>query len=468
MQLLINHNLVTLDLPTGRVLLDVLRDTLGLKGTKEGCREGDCGACTVLLGWLENNSLVYQAVDSCLLPLGDCAGKHVVTIEGIHAAALNPLQSAFIDAGAVQCGFCTPGLIMALTAHLLNATSADLQEAIMAVAGNICRCTGYAGIRRAIERVLADTPAGLLASKPGSPQRLTQLITAGLLPDYFSRVRGDLRRLRQERQEIPPQPGAIVAGGTDLYVQRGEHFHDREVTLLADREDFKKITLNQGICTIGAAVTVETLRRSSVLQEIVPAFTAGLNLVAATQIRNRATVAGNIINASPIGDLTILLLALDATIHLVDTRSDTPRALPLRHFFTGYKTMQRSADELVSAFSFSAPAPHHFLSFEKVSKRTWMDIASVNSALQLNVQDAIIREAHVAAGGVAPIPLYLAKTSALLLNRKVDEETLAAAIACARSEITPISDVRGSAVYKSMLLGQLLRAHFVKTGLLTD
>ncbi len=458
MQVMINQQVLELQLPTGRVLLDVLRDTLDLKGTKEGCREGDCGACTVLIGRMENDRIVYDAVDSCLMPVGDCTGKQVVTIEGLNTADPSPLQRALIEAGAVQCGFCTPGLVMSMTAYLINATSADVGEAVMSVAGNICRCTGYSGIRRAIERVLDIVPPGLFSSDPSTPQRITALIASGFLPEYFATVAAELKKMGLSPQMQTMDTQALVAGGTDIYVQRGEDLQNRHVGLLADRPDLKRIQVHEGICSIGAAVTVETLRRSGILHEVLPQLAASLELVSSTQIRNRATVAGNIINASPIGDLTIMLLALDAHIHLRSFDEKQQRSLPLRHFFTGYKTMQRHDEELVTALSFAIPPASARFSFEKVSKRTYLDIASVNSAMLLDIQGGMVITAHVSAGGVAPIPLYLSKTSLLLRNCKINEETVARTVACALTEISPISDVRGSARYKKLLLGQLIRA----------
>lgn len=458
MQVMINQQILELQLPTGRVVLDVLRDTLDLKGTKEGCREGDCGACTVLIGRPENDRIVYDAVDSCLMPMGDCAGKQVVTIEGLNTADLSPLQRALVEEGAVQCGFCTPGLVMSMTAHLINATSADVGEAVMSVAGNICRCTGYSGIRRAIEKVLNIVPPGLFSSNPSTPQRIAALIGSGFLPGYFAGVAAELKKIATPPQMPAEDAQALIAGGTDIYVQRGEDLQNHHVGLLADRSDLKKIQIREGICSIGAAVTVETLRRSEILREILPQLAASLELVSSTQIRNRATVAGNIINASPIGDLTIMLLALDAEIHLQSFDEKQRRSLPLRHFFTGYKTMQRHEEELVTALSFAIPPASARFSFEKVSKRTYLDIASVNSALLLDMHGDKIKTAHLSAGGVAPIPLYLTKTSAMLCGCSVTEETIVRTATSAVTEISPISDVRGSARYKKLLLGQLIRA----------
>jgi xanthine dehydrogenase small subunit len=314
--------------------------------------------------------------------------------------------------------------------------------------------------------VLAELPEEVFDESPNTTQRIERLVKQGILPDYFCSIPERLSGLAAYPQPTADASFPLVAGGTDIYVQKGEHLHEQNITSLADRPDLKGIKIANDLCTIGAAVTVESLRRSDVLIQAFPRLVKSLELVSSTQIRNRATVAGNIINASPIGDLTILLLALDAEIHLITMDGDKKRSMPLCVFFTGYKTMERRAEELVSAFTFKLPSEKAFYNFEKVSKRTYLDIASVNTAMQLEVEDGIIHSVHLSAGGVAPIPLYLTKTSAFLPGRPVSRETIVDAIACAGDEIAPISDVRGSAEYKRLLLGKLIEAHFISTGLI--
>jgi len=512
MQLLVNHNPVDLEVHPGGVALDLLRGPLGLSGVKEGCREGDCGACTILHGHLQDGRIIYQSVVSCLLPLGDCAGTHLVTIEGLNPAPaatgpfadrhpVTPLQQAFVDQGAIQCGFCTPGLVMALTGWLLNAASWDEEEALLSVAGNICRCTGYLAIRRAIRQVLTRLPD---AAAP----RLDSLIAAGYLPAWFAAVPAQLAALQPpaaagaargtDEPAVPeaaagiqldgagkaapdadepalsetavelrpsaagaPAPGIIrVAGGTDLFVQKPEALESASLELLSRRPDLGGITVAAGHCRIGGAVTVEELRRSSALATALPGLPHYLRLISSTQIRNRATVAGNLVNASPIGDLTILLLALAAEVELSDNMLS--RHLPLRAFYLGYKKLDLQEGELVAAVHFALPGAGDLFNFEKVSRREHLDIASVNSACLLRHNGATVEEVHLSAGGVAPVPLYLERCCAYLRGRELDEAVLTEALRVAGGEIAPMSDVRGTAEYKQLLLGQLLRAHFIR------
>lgn len=464
MQLLINKSPVDLETNPGGVALDLLRGPLGLTGVKEGCREGDCGACTVLHGRLQQGRVLYQAVVSCLLPLGDCAGTHLVTIEGLSPVPsnaadthgrhpLSPLQQAFLDQGAIQCGFCTPGLIVALTGWLLNAAHWDEEEALLSIAGNICRCTGYLSIRRAVRQLLARLPA---AETP----RLESLIAAGMVPEYFATVPAQLAALQQPAV-AGPLPGSIrIAGGTDLLVQKPERVAAAAVELIGGRADLRGIDIAGGMCRIGGAVTVEELRLSTALSTVLPGLPRFLKLVSSTQIRNRATVAGNLVNASPIGDLTILLLALGAEVELTDGTSS--RSLPLRAFYLGYKKLEQREEELVAAVRFPLPRSGDLYNFEKVGRREHLDIASVNSACLLRLNGGRIGEIYLSAGGVAPVPLYLEACCAYLRGRELDESVLTEALRVAASEITPIDDVRGSAEYKRLLLRQLLRAHFVR------
>jgi xanthine dehydrogenase small subunit len=429
---LLNRDVVETGLPAGTVLLDFLRRQRGLTGTKEGCREGDCGACLVLLGEPRGGEILYRPVNSCLLPLGDASGRHVVTIEGLNAEALTPVQAAFVEEGASQCGFCTPGFIIALTGFLLSSPRWDVDTALDALAGNICRCTGYMSIRRAVERVLAA-----LGTMPD--RRLPRLVAQSWIPAYFLDAPGLLPAA------APCSGGVPVAGGTDLFVQRPEALAHAELNLLSRREGLHGITVADGRCRLGAATPIADLEDAPPFPELAAVF----RLIASRPIRHRATVGGNLVNASPIGDLAVLLLALNAAVILPD------REVPLRDFYAGYKQLNKRADELVLAVSFPIPGAGAVFNFEKASRRVHLDIASVNTAMLAEVRDGRVAVACISAGGVAPIPLYLARTSEALVSGGAR-----AALDAAMTEISPISDVRGSAEYKRRLLRRLLTAHF--------
>ncbi len=458
---ILNDAEVSTKLPVGMVTLDFLRLHQRLTGTKEGCREGDCGACLVLLGELDVDAMRYHPVNSCLLPVGELAGKHLMTIEGLNQKDLNVIQQAIVDEGATQCGYCTPGIVVALTGFLLNAQTLEEKEAIAALDGNLCRCTGYQSIKRAARLVCRKLSEQLLPLENDCDRRLRRLVELKILPSYLLSIPDRLRQLRPAPGDSPSassRPPVIVAGGTDLFVQRPEEMREANLDLLSARQDLKGIRIDGNRCHIGAATSVEEMKNSPLLQELFPRLGDYFKLISSTPIRNRATVGGNIVNASPIGDLTIFFLALDATITLLDGHQR--RELPLRSFFQGYKLLDKAENELLAEISFPLLKKSFVFNFEKVCKRLHLDIASVNSAMQLQLENGRIRRAHLSAGGVAPIPLYLSRTAEFLVGKEINLHTATEAAAIAQTEISPISDVRGSARYKRLLLRQLIISHF--------
>ena len=450
---LLNNKLICTDKPPGMLLLDFVRYHERLMGTKIGCREGDCGACTVLLGELKGGKLFYRSATSCLTALGTVHGKQVVTVEGLNMEGLNPMQQAICEEGGTQCGFCTPGFIVSMAGFCLSEQEATYKNAIAAVDGNICRCTGYKSIERALVRLV-----GLLKGKVEAVDFVTD---NGLLPDYFKTVRARLLLLAQEPDGVfGEKSGArFLGGGTDLYVQQPETLIREDLHFLSGREELKGVVQEGDRCFIGGAATVTDLMESPVIRRAFPSFDRYAHLISSTPIRNIATVAGNFVNASPIGDLSVLFLALDARLLLSDGLS--ARELPLREFYRGYKLLNKNREELIRQISFDLPGASTFFHFEKVSKRTCLDIASVNTALRITMNGDRIEEAHLSAGGVGPIPAYLSKASALLTGRVLHESLILEVIRAARAEIAPISDARGTAAYKSLLLGQLIKAHFL-------
>ncbi len=465
---ILNEQTIETDQPPGTALLDFIRYRQHLTGTKIGCREGDCGACTVLVGELINDELQYRSMTSCLLPLGNVNGKHIVTVEGINfLKELNTVQQAMAGCGATQCGFCTPGFVVSLAGFCLSRTEPTKENAIAAVDGNICRCTGYKSIERAAA-IIADQ-----LQKRGTADPIEFVTQKKMLPYYFSGIHKRLQELETPPLPITHSTFTFVAGGTDLYVQRHDKMKDAETRFLFDHPELDGIRKEGSTCIMGASVTVSDLLHSPIIREAFPAFPQYARLIASTPIRNMATVAGNFVNASPIGDLTILFLALDAHLTLAlsvkgeGTRTVSKRVVPLRQFYKGYKQPDKTQEEYIENISFELPGKNTFFNFEKVSKRTHLDIASVNSAICLQINEAIVENAGLSAGGVGPVPMFLSKTSEYLRGKTVTEATIEGAIAVMKTEISPISDARGSREYKTLLLGQLLKAHafvFVKKG----
>ena len=452
---ILNEKEIQTDLPPGTVMLDLIRYHEHLTGTKIGCREGDCGACTVLVGELVDGELRYESMTSCLLPIGNTNGKHIVTIEGTNMeAALNPMQQAMADEGATQCGFCTPGFAVSLAGYCLSDKEPTLANAVAAVDGNICRCTGYKSIERAAARVTE------LMKERKDEDPIEFAVRQKMLPAYFTAIKQRLSELQATQLPTPDSGLLTVGGGTDLYVQKHDEMTHADIHFVFDDPAWNGIRQEGTSCIIGPSATVTDLKNSSIINEAFPDFQRYAKLVSSTPIRNMATIAGNFINASPIGDLTIFFLALDAQLVLSDGK--TKRELPLRKLYKGYKTLDKQAAEYIEQIRFALPGKETFFHFEKVSKRTHLDIASVNSAIRLEIKDGIIMNAGLSAGGVGPVPLFLAKTSEFLNGKKVSAEIMDEAIGVMHKEISPISDARGTKEYKKLLLGQMIRIHFLK------
>jgi len=480
---ILNNQDISTDLPHGMTVLDFARYRQNLKGTKIGCREGDCGACTIIVGELVGDDVRYRTMTSCLMPLANADGKHIVTIEGINPedGSLTPVQQAMVDESGTQCGFCTVGFVMSLTGFCVDHIAKTPEMAVSSIDGNICRCTGYKSIERAAESVCSQLAEG----------------RRQFVPEYFAHIPQRLEEMSRDRPQAETRaaasvPLSFVSGGTDVYVQKPDALAESDASHLFYDENLRGIRDNDGIIEIGASATVTDIVESPVMQAIFPDLYKHLKLVSSTPIRNMATLAGNFINASPIGDMTVWFLALDADVVFNDGRD-----MPLRKLYIDYKKLAKTDQEFITAIRFRKPGSDVYFNFEKVCKRTCLDIATVNTAISLRVEstpgpgwippvlrderqqkgdtkpgtwdlglgtsvDHKIISAHVSAGGVAPIPLYLKATSAFLNGKQITAETIADANEIMQSEISPISDVRGTVTYKRLLLRQLFRAHFVE------
>ena len=358
------------------------------------------------------------------------------------------------DEGASQCGFCTPGFVVSLSGFCLSNNTPDYKNAIASIDGNICRCTGYKSIERAVAKVCE------IMNERKIMDPIDYAIEMKMIPQYFKEIKQRLFTISSNTNGFSKNVNnKFLGGGTDLYVQQPENMVHEEIDFLYDNAALKGISIKNNQCKIGASATVSDILSSPVFHEYFPGIDKYIKLVSSTPIRNMATIAGNFINASPIGDFTIFFLALDAQLVISDGENE--RSMPLRKLYKGYKLLDKQIHEFIKEIYFELPAKNTFFNFEKVSKRTHLDIASVNTAMSITIENNSITDASISAGGVGPVPSYLAHASLFLKEKEISEDLIFETIKIVRDEISPISDARGSSKYKSLLLGQLIKAHFL-------
>jgi carbon-monoxide dehydrogenase small subunit/xanthine dehydrogenase small subunit len=434
-------------LPGGRRLLDVLRLDLGLTGSKEGCGEGECGACSVLLDG--------ALVDSCLVPVCQVEGREIRTVEGLAAdGRLDPLQAAILATGGVQCGICTPGMLMAGRAFLDSGTEPTDGAIREAIAGNLCRCTGYGRIVEAIRLAATSPTTGVPATAPGPRLRRpmeppldlgdTAAVTPRTLADAFARL-----------AEGGWRP---IAGGTDALVERAAGIADPRGYLdLAALAELSGIRVEDGALVLGAATTYAELRRDPLVAEHAPVLAAMAAEVGAAQIQNRGTLGGNIATASPAGDSLPVLLALDAGIVVGSGRGE--RVVPVGAFFSAYRRTALAADELILRVRVPL-VPGRTVTFRKVGTRRAQAISVVVIAVAWRWGEDEARgtwhDVRVALGSVAPTPVRARATEAALEGAPPTAEVAAVAAATLAAEISPIDDVRSTAAYRRAVAGRIL------------
>ena len=447
-------------------LLEYLRST-GRVGTKEGCGDGDCGACTVaLVGTDTEGKAQYQAVNSCLLPLGSVAGRAVVTVEGVAGETLHPVQQAMVDTGGSQCGYCTPGFVMSLFAgyydgQLDDGTLGDTGLTDSVVEGNLCRCTGYLPIRRAARSLgaPAENDSHLWTLQHAPP----------LEPLAFEREEEAFFRpssLAEVFNLFQTHPDAVlIAGGTDLGLELSHHSgHFPCLISLEDVAELKIIKAGSSFLEVGAGLPLSHIETK--LRGLFPALDTMLYWFAARQVRNRATLGGNLGTASPIGDLPPVLLALSAEVRLRNAGSE--RLVPLAKFFTGYRqTVLQKGEVIVSVLipqTLPEGAVRRLSNTYKVGKRGTDDISIVAAAfaIDLNADDHVV-QARLAYGGVAATPARASAVEASLVGKPWSEKTVREAKAALQTTFKPLDDLRASAAYRNRLVGNLFEKFYFET-----
>ena len=445
-------------------LLEYLRQDCGLTGTKEGCAEGDCGACTVVVAEASSGRQRYHAMNACILFLPQLDGQSVITVEGLQdeEGALHPVQSAMVDAHGSQCGFCTPGFVMSLFALFNNQSCEPFdRDALNAtLAGNLCRCTGYAPIVRAAQQCLASDRGAVIAELDTRiGKELASLADDSTVRlQYGDQVAWIPTSEEQFAQVLRDEPDAqIIAGATDvgLWVTKDLAQFD---TLLFSRgvNEFRAMReSDDGYLDIGAAVTYR--EALPVLTRHFPGMSDMLHRLGGEQVRNAGTIGGNIANGSPIGDMPPALIALGAQLVLNGPAGE--RTLELEDFFIEYGKQDLRRSEYVSRIRVPLD-PDGWFACYKLSKRIEQDISAVCAGIHVLVDNGTVQRARLCYGGVAGTPARARRAERALMKQPWSQATIDAAVQAMDADFTPISDWRASADYRRLAAGNLLQRVF--------
>ncbi|HAZ08878.1 MAG TPA: xanthine dehydrogenase [Elusimicrobia bacterium] len=448
-----------------RTLAEFLRREHGLTGTKVVCAEGDCGACTVLCASIHQavgGRLRYQAVNSCILPLYVLDACHVITVEGLQdGAALHPVQTALVENFAAQCGYCTPGFACAMTALAEEArregrTAVSEKKARNELTGNLCRCTGYDSILKAAQTVRLDPTRGL-AERYHNTERIREFtelsarsvaIESGGVAVFLP---ASLEKALELRKRLPGLK--VVGGATDLGVLVNKGLESPVAILsLQHVAQLRLVRRDGGWAEVGAGVTLSALQPFA--EEQAPELGRLLNVFASPQIKNRATMVGNVVNASPVGDLIPFLLVSDADLTLKS--ADAERAVPLDGFYRGYKRTDLRPEELATAIRFRLPSAGSLTRLYKASRRKDLDISAVAFAARLELEGRVIRSARVAFAGVAPTVVRLKELEEEWTGAEFSRALFELSARRLTSLVSPISDVRGSREFRLKLCRNFL------------
>ncbi|MHA7968380.1 xanthine dehydrogenase small subunit [Rhizobium sp. CAU 1783] len=450
-------------------LLDFLRLKRRLTGTKEGCAEGDCGACTVLVGRLDAGHLTYETVNACIRFLGSLNATHVVTVEHLagEGGNLHPVQQAMVDCHGSQCGFCTPGFVMSLYGLWLSNGHPSRAEIERALQGNLCRCTGYEPIVKAAEQVSRTRPSALFDPLERDRANIMARLW-NLQPTETITVSKGGRRLvvpaslTALADVLAREPGAtIVAGATDVGIWVTKQMRELDpVVFINHLTDLQHVATDERAITLGAGVSYS--RAFDTLRSEIPAVGRLIERIGGQQVRNMGTIGGNIANGSPIGDTPPALIALDATIRLRSTAGG--REIALEDFFIDYGKQDRRAGEFVESIRIPRPEPGSHFAVYKISKRRDEDISALCGAFHLTLgDDNTVSRIRIAFGGMAGTPKRARAVEAALIGKPWTEATIVTARDAFDEAYKPLTDWRATAEYRSLTARNLLTRFFLET-----
>lgn len=447
-------------------VLNFLRYSEALTGTKEGCAEGDCGACTVVLGDLtETDTIRYQAVNACIQFLPMLDGRELITVEDLKTddGQLHPVQQAMVNANGTQCGFCTPGFVMSLFAEMHGKNSSDTNDINDTLAGNLCRCTGYGPILDAAKNVAKQDIQDQFHHRQ---QQTVQLLKTLHADESLSISRSEQQFYAPKTTDeladlLETHSGAtILAGATDvgLWVTK-QHSTLPAILYIGQIKSLKSLSVDTDQITIGASVTYSEAKE--VLGNHFSDLGELVRRIASTQIRNSGTIGGNIANGSPIGDMPPALIALNATLTLHSKKGQ--RTIPLEDFFIQYGQQDLNAGEFVEAILLPLPKESEVFRAYKISKRFDQDISALCGAFNLTLDGSTVKDIRICYGGMAGTPARALLTEKSLIGKEWSMVSIKEAMAAMLGDYTPLSDMRASQEYRMTTAQNLLKKFFIET-----